>query len=77
MVIYTYIAPGQGQTTPQGLKFYTNINLLSICLFPVIKCLPSGKFVRNLVTFLSFQVITNAKGFKHIAMSFFAFTWFS
>ena len=25
----------QGQTTPQGLKFSININLLSICLFPV------------------------------------------
>ena len=24
-----YIAPGQGQTTPQGLKFSININLLS------------------------------------------------
>ena len=35
MVIFMYIAPGQGQTTPQGLKFSMNINLLSICLFPV------------------------------------------
>ena len=32
---YMYIAPGQGQTTPQGLKFSININHLSICLFPV------------------------------------------
>ena len=32
---YMYIAPGQGQTTPQGLKLSININLLSICLFPV------------------------------------------
>ena len=30
-----YIAPGQGQTTPHGLKFSININLLSICLFQV------------------------------------------
>ena len=29
-----YIAPGQGQTTPQGLKFSININLLSICHIP-------------------------------------------
>ena len=27
--IYMYIAPGQGQTTPQGLKFSIKINLLS------------------------------------------------
>ena len=32
--IYT-VAPGQGQTTSQGLKFSININLLSICPFPV------------------------------------------
>ena len=30
-----YIAPGQGQTTPMGQSFSTNINFLSICLFPV------------------------------------------
>ena len=36
MEIYMYIAPGQGQTTYQGLKFHIiNINLLSICLFLV------------------------------------------
>ena len=29
MEIYMYIAPGQGQTIPQGLKFPININLLS------------------------------------------------
>ena len=35
MVIYMYIAPGQGQTTPRGQNFSININFLSICLFPV------------------------------------------
>ena len=35
MEIYMYIDPGQGQTTPQELKFSININVLSICLFPV------------------------------------------
>ena len=35
MEICMYIDPGQGQTTPQGLKFSININRLSICLFPV------------------------------------------
>ena len=29
MEVYMYIAPGQGQTTPQGLKFSININILS------------------------------------------------
>ena len=33
MVIYMYIAPGQGQTTPEDI-FFININLLSICIPP-------------------------------------------
>ena len=31
-----YIAPGQGQTTPKGLKFSININLLSNLPIPSI-----------------------------------------
>ena len=41
--LYMYIiAPGQGQATPQGLKFYININLLSICFkfYPLNSILP-------------------------------------
>ena len=33
MVIYMYIAPGQGQTTPWAQNIFLNINLLSICSF--------------------------------------------
>ena len=33
MVIYMYIAPGQGQTTPWSQNIFLNINLLSICSF--------------------------------------------
>ena len=33
MVIYMYIAPGQGQTTPWAQNIFFNINLLSICSF--------------------------------------------
>ena len=32
--IHVY-SPGAGADNPQGLKFSSNINLLSICLFPV------------------------------------------
>ena len=32
--IHVYIAPGQGQATPRGQKFFININILSICPFP-------------------------------------------
>ena len=34
MVIYMYIAPGQGQTTSWGQYFFININFLSICILP-------------------------------------------
>ena len=33
MVIYMYIAPGQGQTTPWAQYIFININLMSICSF--------------------------------------------
>ena len=33
MVIYMYIATGQGQTTPWAQNIFLNINLLSICSF--------------------------------------------
>ena len=32
MILYMYIAPGQGQTTPWGQNFYVK-NSLSLCLF--------------------------------------------
>ena len=34
MIIYMYIAPGQGQTTPWGQNIFININILCICPFP-------------------------------------------
>ena len=34
-VLYMYIAPGQGQTTPWGQNFYFNINVLSLWSFAV------------------------------------------
>ena len=33
MVIYMYIAPGQGQTTTLAQNIFININFLSICSF--------------------------------------------
>ena len=33
MVIYMYIAPGQGQTTPWAQNIFISINPLSICSF--------------------------------------------
>ena len=33
MILYMYIAPGQGQTTPWGQNFDVNGNSLSLCLF--------------------------------------------
>ena len=33
MILYMYIAPGQGQTTPWGQNFYVNRNSLSLCPF--------------------------------------------
>ena len=35
MLLYMYIAPGQGQTTLWGQMFYSNINLLSLLSFLV------------------------------------------
>ena len=32
-MLYMYIAPGQGQTTPWGQNFYVNRNSLSLCPF--------------------------------------------
>ena len=33
MILYMYIAPGQGQTTPWGQNFDVNSNSLSLCPF--------------------------------------------
>ena len=33
MILYMYIAPGQGQTTPWGQNFDVNRNSLSLCPF--------------------------------------------
>ena len=33
MILYMYIAPGQGQTTPWGQHVYVNRNSLSLCPF--------------------------------------------
>ena len=33
MILYMYIAPGQGQTTPWGQSFDVNRNSLSLCTF--------------------------------------------
>ena len=33
MILYMYIAPGQGQTTPWGQTFDVNRNSLSLCPF--------------------------------------------
>ena len=33
MILYMYVAPGQGQTTPWGQNFDVNINSLSLCPF--------------------------------------------
>ena len=33
MILYMYIAPGQGQTTPWGQDFDVNRNSLSLCPF--------------------------------------------
>ena len=33
MILYMYIAPGQGQTTPWGQTFDVNRKLLSLCQF--------------------------------------------
>ena len=33
MILYMYIAPGQGQTIPRGQNFYVNRNVLSLHLF--------------------------------------------
>ena len=33
MILYMYIAPGQGQTTPRGQSFAVNRNVLSFHLF--------------------------------------------
>ena len=33
MILYMYIAPGQGQTTPWGQNFDVNRNFLSLCPF--------------------------------------------
>ena len=33
MILYIYIAPGQGQTAPRGQSFYVNKNVLSLYLF--------------------------------------------
>ena len=33
MILYMYIAPGQGQTTPWGRNFDGNRNSLSLCPF--------------------------------------------
>ena len=33
MILYVYIAPGQGQTTPWGQNFDVNRNSLSLCPF--------------------------------------------
>ena len=33
MILYMYIAPGQGQTTPLGQTFEFNRKPLSLCLF--------------------------------------------
>ena len=33
MILYMYIAPGQGQTTPCGQNFDVNRNSLSLCPF--------------------------------------------
>ena len=35
MVLYMYIAPGQGQTTPWGQNFYINIKLFSVWSFAI------------------------------------------
>ena len=35
MFLYTYKAPGQGQTTPWGQNFYVNIYLISLRSFAV------------------------------------------
>ena len=36
MLLYMYIAPGQGQTTPWGQNFDVNRNSLSLCPFVAI-----------------------------------------
>ena len=33
MILYMYIAPGQGLTTPWGRNFNVNRNILSLCSF--------------------------------------------
>ena len=47
MVIYMYIAPGQGQTTPQWLKFSININLLSIWFKLYFNCIDTIYIIDN------------------------------
>ena len=50
LVIYMYIALGQGQTTPWAENIFININLLSICSF--------------LASFLSLNDISDFSPFK-------------
>ena len=38
MILYMFIAPGQGQTTPWGQTFDVNSNPLSLCPFVVCVC---------------------------------------
>ena len=54
MEIYMYIAPGQGQTTPQGLKFSININ---INMYSVHLPIPSNFYpLKSILPFFPIQM---------------------
>ena len=59
MILYMYIAPGQGQTIPWGENFHVNRNSLSLCPF-----VASLKKISLKADFLPFLCVFFIPGFN-------------